>query len=189
MQWKCYLTKELTMKNKFIPMEESRELFELGLIVKSTHWFNPNGVLLEKWIDLDDENVVTISSLIEYYDSVISDKIDAVTFEEAEEFFSEKHNMYSIPKPILGSKNGYDSFPIIGWDFDIIATLKDSDNSFYMGYPIGDWFTGTLDRLDPDDPDDKLSDYIEPLTLRQAKINGIKTMIEVVKNMKKDEKI
>ena len=48
-------------------------------------------------------------------------------------------NVYLIPNPILGSKNGYDSFPIIGWRYDILSTNKNTTNSFYMGYPIQDW--------------------------------------------------
>ena len=49
-------------------------------------------------------------------------------------------NVYLIPNPILGSKNGYDSFPIIGWRYDILSTNKNTTNSFYMGYPIQDWY-------------------------------------------------
>lgn len=49
-------------------------------------------------------------------------------------------NAYLIPSPVLGPKNGYDSFPILGWRYDIIMTNKGNENSFYMGYPIQDWF-------------------------------------------------
>jgi hypothetical protein len=66
----------------------------------------------------------------------------------------EVHNIHVVMKPVLGSKNGYDSFPMIGWDFDIIMLNKDSTNSYYMGYPIGDWFTGIVDQ----DEEDSLED-------------------------------
>ena len=82
-------------------------------------------------------------------------------------------------RPILGSKNGYDSFPILGWDYDIFITNKDTWNSFYMGYPVGEWFTATLDNFDEGET---LSDLnINPTTYEEAELKCLKKLIEIVK--------
>jgi hypothetical protein len=90
----------------------------------------------------------------------------APTWQSAFKWLENKYNIYGIPKPILGSKNGYDSFPILGWDFDSFMTNLATENSYYMGYPIGEWFTATMERFEEGGT---LSDYnIEPMTKEDA---------------------
>jgi hypothetical protein len=92
--------------------------------------------------------------------------VAAPTWQSAFKWLENKYNIYGIPKPILGSKNGYDSFPILGWDFDSFMTNLATENSYYMGYPIGEWFTATLERFEEGGT---LSDYnIEPMTKEDA---------------------
>jgi hypothetical protein len=82
-------------------------------------------------------------------------------------------------KPILGSKNGYDSFPMLGWDYDIFVTNRETKNSYYMGYPVGEWFTATLDNFDEGET---LSDLnIHPLNYEEAELECLKKLIEIVK--------
>lgn len=64
---------------------------------------------------------------------------------ELQKWLRETHLVYVVPKPVIGGKNGYDSFPVLGWDFDILANSPGSRNSYYMGYPIGEWFTAILE--------------------------------------------
>lgn len=60
----------------------------------------------------------------------------------------DNYQIHVIMKPVLGSKNGYDSYPLIGWNYDIIMNNKEINNSYYMGYPIGEWFTAVIDNED-----------------------------------------
>jgi len=101
----------------------------------------------------------------------------APTWQSAFKWLENKYNIYGIPKPILGSKNGYDSFPILGWDFDSFMTNLDTDNSYYMGYPIGEWFTATLERFEEGGT---LSDYnIEPMTKEDAQKACLSQLITI----------
>lgn len=72
-------------------------------------------------------------------DNYISEYNDIVILSLIEMWLNSM-NTYLIPNPILGPKNGYDSFPIIGWRYDLLSTNKNTMNSFYMGYPVQDWF-------------------------------------------------
>jgi hypothetical protein len=46
-----------------------------------------------------------------------------------------------------------------------------------MGYPIGEWFTATLDRLDEGDV---LSDYVEPMTHEVAELTCLENIIGII---------
>jgi hypothetical protein len=103
----------------------------------------------------------------------------APTISQAFRWFEEKYKIYVCLKPVLGSKNGYDSFPILGWDFDIFSTNTDTDNSYYMGYPIGEWFTATLDRFEEGET---LSFYhINPRTKKETEISALNELIQKLK--------
>lgn len=91
----------------------------------------------------------------------------------------EIHNIHVIMKPVIGSKNGYDSYPMLGWDFDIIGLNKNSTNSYYMGYPIGDWFTATLDRFDEGDTLEDLN--VNPLEYEEALELGLQAGLKLIK--------
>jgi len=57
------------------------------------------------------------------------------------EEFLNKNRIYLIPNPITGTKNGYDSFPIVGWRHDVLISSKLDYNSYYLGYPYGEFYT------------------------------------------------
>jgi hypothetical protein len=103
----------------------------------------------------------------------------APTFDQAFTFFRDFYNIHHAMKPVLGSKNGYDSFPILGWSFDIFKSHKETQ-SYYMGYPIGDWFTGTEDLTE----EGILPNWVNPLTYPQAEILALQTIIQIIKNGK-----
>lgn len=111
--------------------------------------------------------------------------ITAPTWQAAFNWFEENYKMHAIPKPIIGSKNGYDSFPILGWDYDIITLNVGATNSYYMGYPITEWFTATLDRFEDGDT---LSDLgIEPMTKEEAQQACLEKLCEIVEKQKEHE--
>lgn len=80
-------------------------------------------------------------------------------------YLNQVHKIYIIPTPITGSKNGYDSFPIIGWNYDILYP-QNSNNSYYMGYPVLEWFH--IDRLE------------EGETLEEYNVEKFKTIFEAL---------
>jgi hypothetical protein len=83
------------MKELFVPYEQALELKELGIEVKSPYWYNPNGVLLMKSFECDDETIsVNVKDIIEYWDGVIKDRIDAPTFSQAFRWFREKYDLF-----------------------------------------------------------------------------------------------
>lgn len=57
------------------------------------------------------------------------------------EEFLNKNRIYLIANPITGTKNGYDSFPIVGWRHDVLISSKVDNNSYYLGYPFGEFYT------------------------------------------------
>lgn len=152
------------MEKEFIPYELALELKELGFDESCLAFYNK-------------ENKLTITGIskVRY-----SPKLRTPTFSQAFRWFRENYNIHHAMKPIIGSKNGYDSFPILGWDYDIFVTNKDTQNSFYMGYPVGNWFTATLDRFDEGETLEDLN--IHPLTYEEAEIECLKKLIEITKN-------
>lgn len=97
---------------------------------------------------------------------------------ELQKWFREYHNIHIIMKPVLGSKNGYDSYPMLGWDYDIVRLNRDATNSYYMGYPIGDWFTATEDRIDEGDT---LADYhVHPKKYEEAFESGLLEALKLI---------
>jgi hypothetical protein len=93
------------MNKEFVPYEQALALKELGIEVKSPYWYNPNGVLLMKSFECDDETIsVNVKNIIEYWDGVIKDRIDVPTFSQAFRFFREKYDLdYEIT---YGGKKG-----------------------------------------------------------------------------------
>jgi hypothetical protein len=102
---------------------------------------------------------------------------------ELQKWLRVEHKNYIIPKPILGSKNGYDSFPIIGWDYDDLITNINTDNSYWMGYPIGDWFQGCVDKEEIEDG------YIDDIFETNGDFDYEKAMYKSLLNALKSIKI
>ena len=150
--------KKLTMKKEFLPYDLEVKLVELG--------FN------EKTFDVHSD-IVTSGF------KVVKKPTPRILFQQAFRFFREKYNIHYAMKPILGSKNGYDSFPILGWDYDIFITNKGTQNSYYMGYPVGEWFTATLDMFDESETLEDLD--IHPLTYEEAEVECLVKLIEIAK--------
>lgn len=86
-------------------------------------------------------------------DAIDSDEtiITAPTQTLLQKWLRIKHNIHIIIIPVIGSKNGYDSYPIIGWRADIITLNRNSKNSYYMGYPILDYYTAEESAFDDGD--------------------------------------
>lgn len=100
------------------------------------------------------------------------------TISQALEWARETHGIYSVPRPVLGSKNGYDSFPILGWEYDILQTNKDTENSFYMGYPVGAWMSATIDVFEDGDSLDDLG--INLMKFENAMIDCLENIIIIL---------
>ena len=79
------------------------------------------------------------------FNSSTSELYSAPTQTLLQKYLRETYNIHVLICPVLGDKNGYDSYPIIGWKFDILKASAEQHNSFYMGYPILNWFTGIVD--------------------------------------------
>jgi hypothetical protein len=117
------------MGKEFVPYEIALALKELGLKVKTPYWYNPNGVLLQKSFECDeDTTAVTIKDVIEYWDDVIKDRIDVPTYSQAFRWFREKYGLYSW----IQLHNGYinDSFyPELPITFSIMD--RKTGNKYY----------------------------------------------------------
>ena len=146
------------MEKEFIPYEQALALKELGFDGRCFLDYDNKGNITNKWS-------VALTP--------------APTFSQAFRWFREEYNIHHAMKPKLGSKNGYDSFPILGWDYDIFITNKGTQNSFYMGYPVGEWFTATLDRFVEGETLKDLN--IHPLTYEESELECLKKIIEIVK--------
>ncbi len=153
------------MEKEFIPYEQALALKELGFDESCIKYYWTDGMFTKTYESPFNHNKRDNS-------------ISAPLYQQAFRWFREKYNINYAMKPILGSKNGYDSFPILGWDYDIFITNKDTWNSFYMGYPVGEWFTATLDNFDEGET---LSDLnINPTTYDKAELECLKKLIELV---------
>jgi hypothetical protein len=155
------------MEKEFIPYEQALTLKELGFDEPCFGWFTDThlriGFVESKHVQGENE-------------------ILAPLYQQAFRWFREKYNIHYAMKPILGSKNGYDSFPMLGWDYDIFVTNRETKNSYYMGYPVGEWFTATLDNFDEGET---LSDLnIHPLNYEDAELECLNKLIEFVKKEK-----
>ena len=145
----------------FVPYEQALALKELGFDEPCLGWYSKDGTFYE--------GKMTIHQGL----------LSAPLYQQAFSFFREKYNIHYAMKPILGSKNGYDSFPMLGWDYDIFVTNRETKNSYYMGYPVGEWFTATLDNFDEGET---LSDLnIHPLNYEEAELECLNKLIEIVK--------
>ena len=147
------------MEKDFTPHEIALSLKELGFNEPCTRGWDKNGKI---WYHPDSDIV-----------------LDNPTFSQCFRWFREKYNIHYAMKPILGSKNGYDSFPMLGWDYDIFITNKGTQNSYYMGYPVGEWFTATLDMFDEGETLEDLN--IHPLSYEEAELECLMKLIEIVK--------
>jgi len=84
------------MNKELVPYEQALLLKELGLEVKSAYWYNPNGVLLMKSFECDDETIsVNVKNIIEYWDGVIKDRIDVPTYSQAFRWFRKNYDLHS----------------------------------------------------------------------------------------------
>jgi len=97
----------MNLEKEFIPYEQALTLKELGLKVKSPYWYNPNGVLLQKSYECNENTIaVHVNDIIEYWDDVIKDRIDVPTYSQAFRWFREKYGIeYNIF--IVEEKNKY----------------------------------------------------------------------------------
>jgi hypothetical protein len=152
------------MEKEFVPYEQALPLKELGFDEPCFGYFPNCNVLIQKICKNTDFVTYTPAPL----------------YQQAFRWLREKYNIHYAMKPILGSKNGYDSFPMLGWDYDIFVTNRETKNSYYMGYPVGEWFTATLDNFDEGET---LSDLnIHTLNYKEAELACLNKLIEIVKN-------
>ena len=155
------------MEREFVPYNLALELKELGFFEECLGFYI--------WQSWNNNSRLEIGNDDEYTCKTIK----APLYQQAFGFFREKYNIHYAMKPILGSKNGYDSFPILGWDYDIFITNKGTQNSYYMGYPVGEWFTATLDMFDESETLEDLD--IHPLTYEEAEVECLVKLIEIAK--------
>ena len=168
--------KKQRMESLFCPYEQALKLKELGFDEPCFAFYG---------LSRDDYKTIRLSIFQNLKTDYLPDihhldvTCDAPLFQQAFRFFREKYNIHYAMKPILGSKNGYDSFPILGWDYDIFITNKGTQNSYYMGYPVGEWFTATLDMFDESETLEDLD--IHPLTYEEAELECLVKLIDIVK--------
>jgi hypothetical protein len=166
------------MEKEFIPYQESLEIKELGFDEECFGFYTHKGEL-RRYTNFDGE-LNDFQTLKNSSITMGDNWCAAPIFSQAFRWFREKYNIHYAMKPILGSKNGYDSFPMLGWDYDIFVTNRETKNSYYMGYPVGEWFTATLDNFDEGET---LSDLnIHPLNYEEAELACLIKLIEIVKN-------
>jgi len=118
------------MEKEFVPYEIALALKELGLKVKTPYWYNPNGVLLQKSFECDeDTTAVTIKDIIEYWDDVIKDRIDVPTYSQAFRWFREK---YGLSKTI----DDFYSDGKLRFDYSIrkIGSQEDNPKGIFVSY-------------------------------------------------------
>jgi len=154
------------MEKEFIPYEQALELKDLGFDEPCFGFYGTDGYLYIQY--------ARNGNIFKRNNGCLSP-----TFSQIFRWFREKYNIHYAMKPILGSKNGYDSFPILGGDYDIFITNKGTQNSYYMGYPVGEWFTATLDMFDEGETLEDLN--IHPLTYEEAELECLKKLFEIVK--------
>jgi hypothetical protein len=153
----------------FVPKKPALALKELGF----------DEPCLMAYLGKDKEPYLECDDVRHLQAKDVLNPLKAPTFSQAFRWLREKYNIHYAMKPILGSKNGYDSFPMLGWDYDIFVTNRETKNSYYMGYPVGEWFTATLDNFDEGET---LSDLnIHPLNYEEAELECLKKLIEIVK--------
>lgn len=163
------------MENHFVTYKQALALKELGFDEPCL------SVFYSSLVDTDED---TIKFILEYTESQyyaqkgyvngILRPLKSQVFEWARK----AHNISHAMKPIIGSKNGYDSYPILGWDSDLFILTKGATNSYYMGYPVGEWFTATLDCFDEGDT---LEDRIDIRTYNEAESYCIDKLIQTIK--------
>lgn len=163
--------------------------FSLSYLAKKMGYDVPSTTFFTKRISDSRKTKVSTWDLITETNEVcyFNEDMDAdfvrPTLEELHFWLIEKYNAYVTICPVCGSKNGYDSYPIIGWRFDALMLNRGFKNSYYMGYPIGDWFTATIDF-----PDDEIyhKDDIHPsyFTAFHAGLDQLLTFIEKETNKK-----
>jgi len=160
------------MKKEFIPYEQALALKELGFDEPCISCYDKLNMLATYSENLFEPKNYNTSGYC----------VSAPLYQQVFRWFREKYNIHYAMKPILGSKNGYDSFPMLGWDYDIFVTNRETKNSYYMGYPVGEWFTATLDNFDEGET---LSDLnIHPLNYEDAELECLNKLIEFVKKEK-----
>lgn len=137
------------MKDTLIAFDTAKLAKEKGFNYETFLYYINNGELCSEFDRLTgvisgDYLTYDFNSLKEDYYSfrgVLEEHISAPTQTQLQKWLRETHNIHVVMKPVLGSKNGYDSYPMLGWDYDIMVNNRDETNSYYMGYPIGEWFT------------------------------------------------
>jgi hypothetical protein len=53
---------------------------------------------------------------------------------EIQYYLRDKYGLIATVKPILGKKNGYDSFPIEFWSYDTLILNNNTSNSYYVNF-------------------------------------------------------
>ncbi len=167
------------MNNLFTTYEQSLKLRDLGFDDPCIQYYHNIGYTFQLSPYF---STIGIRNSERVHNQGFEQTVSAILYKQAFIFLKEKYNIYHVPKPVLGSKNGYDSFPIIGWDFDVFISHKDY-NSFYMGYPIGEWFTATLDRFEPDETLEDLNCI--PIKFEEIDNVSLDRMIELIEKNKK----
>lgn len=131
------------MQNTLIALKTAKKAKEVGFDVDcGNYWVET----LEHTLDIprngegvfpDHEPRILSFKPIEDYHIIHG---SAPTQSLLQKYLREAHNINVLPCPVLGKKNGYDSYPFIGWRYDILLLNKGTKNSYFMGYPILEWF-------------------------------------------------
>ena len=94
----------------------------------------------------------------------------------------ETHHTIVLPRPVMGRKNGYDSFPIIGWDYDVLSTVE-GQNSYYMGYPVLNWYTADIPEEEFEEGETLADFNVEPFAVYEDALErGIFTTLMSLKD-------
>lgn len=172
--------------DKLITYETAKKAKEVGFNKLCSHYyildyhnFKHDGILYKR--SLPDN--CNSNNIFQYYSSINQPHlVDVSTQTSLQTWLREKYLIHVLIKPVIGSKNGYDSYPIIGWDYDIISNNKNNTNSYYMGYPIGEWFTAIVDDIEDGET---LEDYNVRIfsTYEDALEMGLKKSLNLINNI------
>jgi hypothetical protein len=112
------------MKDQIVDFETSKMLKELGVNIPFLYWWNPNGVLIEKFLDVDA--VVGVDDLLLNH-NLICEHYKAPLWSQIEEWIFDNYRIHlSINRWITGTFDYmvYENERCITiWDLDRQATL------------------------------------------------------------------
>jgi hypothetical protein len=158
----------------FVSFKIAKLLKKLNIILPHYAWYNEAQLLI---VNSDEPEYETISmSIHDIVNKSPENPIGAYPcplLQTLVDWLEIEHNIHIVPTPNIGNKNGYDSFPIVGWKSDVLIPNLDNKEAYYMGYPVLVW--STLEDLK-----DERNNGMENLSLKDIGFQNFKTKNEAI---------